>query len=221
MVTKERDFRYITLALFYKYFKNAIEWTYLDAGGSYTYTFENALSAKNYGVEIDVKKRLDFIGLKNFVFGINAALISSIVDFDQEYSLEKDRAMQGQSPYIVNSTLYYDNSNIGLSLGLLYNRIGRRIVGIGRVDTGSGASINNDVPDTYELPRDVVDLVATKSIGRNIEVKLSLRDLLNQPVIFEQYPRYIDGNGVIQNRRQVAKSFNPGAGIFLGVLCKF
>ena len=129
--------------------------------------------------------------------------------------------MQGQSPYIVNSTLYYDNSNIGLSLGLLYNRIGRRIVGIGRVDTGSGASINNDVPDTYELPRDVVDLVATKSIGRNIEVKLSLRDLLNQPVIFEQYPRYIDGNGVIQNRRQVAKSFNPGAGIFLGVLCKF
>jgi len=33
------------------------------------------------------------------------------------------------------------------------NRIGRRIVGIGRVDTGSGASINNDVPDTYELPR--------------------------------------------------------------------
>ena len=215
------DDEYITLALFYKYFKNPIEWTYLDAGGSYTYTFENALSAKNYGVEIDVKKRLDFIGLKNFVFGINAALISSIVDFDQEYSLEKDRAMQGQSPYIVNSTLYYDNSNIGLSLGLLYNRIGRRIVGIGRVDTGSGASINNDVPDTYELPRDVVDLVATKSIGRNIEVKLSLRDLLNQPVIFEQYPRYIDGNGVIQNRRQVAKSFNPGAGIFLGVLCKF
>lgn len=42
-----------------------------------------------------------------------------------------------------------------------------------------------------------------------------------EPVIFEQYPRYIDGNGVIQNRRQVAKSFNPGAGIFLGVLCKF
>ncbi|MDX9782158.1 MAG: outer membrane beta-barrel protein [Bacteroidales bacterium] len=215
------DDEYITLALFYKYFKNPIEWTYLDAGGSYTYTFENALSAQNYGVELDIKKRLDFIGLKNFTFGINAALISSIVDFDQAYSLEKDRAMQGQSPYIVNATLYYDNPNIGLSLGLLYNRIGRRIVGIGRVDTSSGGSINNDVPDTYELPRDVVDFVATKSIGRKIEIRLSMRDILNQPVVFEQYPRYIDGNGVIQNRRQVAKSFNPGAGIYLGIMCKF
>lgn len=215
------DDEYITLAVFYKYFKNPIEWTYLDAGGSYTYTFENALSAKNYGVELDIKKRLDFIGLKNFTFGINAALISSIVDFDQAYSLEKDRAMQGQSPYIVNSSLYYDNSNFGISLGLLYNRIGRRIVGIGRVDTSSGGSINNDVPDTYELPRDVIDFVATKSLGRKVEIRLSLRDILNQAVVFEQYPRYIDGNGVLQNRTQVAKSFNPGAGIFLGVMYKF
>lgn len=215
------DDEYITLALFYKYFKNPIEWTYLDAGGSYTYTFENALSAQNYGVELDIKKRLDFLGLKGFTFGLNAALISSVVDFDQESSLEKDRAMQGQSPYIVNSTLYYDNSQLGISLGLLYNRIGRRIVGIGRVDTGSGASINNDVPDTYELPRDIIDFVATKSISKKVELRLSLRDILNQPVVFEQYPRYIDGNGVIQNRRQVAKSFNPGAGVYLGIMCKF
>ena len=212
---------YITLAIFYKFFKNPIEWTYLDAGGSYTYTFENALSAQNYGVEIDIKKRLDFIGLKNFTFGLNAALISSVVDFDQSSSLEKDRAMQGQSPYIVNSTLYYDNREKGLSVGLLYNRIGRRIVGIGRVDTGSGASINNDVPDTYELPRDIIDFVATKSIGSKVELRLSLRDILSQPVVFEQYPRYIDGNGVIQKRRQVAKSFNPGAGVYLGIMCKF
>ena len=44
----------ISLAFFYKRFTNPIEWTYLDAGGSYTFTYENAQSADNYGVELDL-----------------------------------------------------------------------------------------------------------------------------------------------------------------------
>jgi TonB-dependent receptor len=212
---------YVTFSMFYKYFINPIEWTYLDAGGSYTYTFENALSADNYGVEIDVRKKLDFTGIKGLTLGLNAAYISSNVNFDQKNSLEKDRPMQGQSPYIVNSSLYYDNPELGLSAGILYNRIGKRIVGIGRVDTGSGASINNDVPDTYEIPRDMVDIVISKKIGKAIEVKASFKDILNQEVIFEQYPKYIDNLGVIHERRQVAKSFKPGANFYLGFQFNF
>lgn len=212
---------YVTFALFYKYFIDPIEWTYLDAGGSYTYTFENALSANNYGVEIDVRKKLDFTGIKGFTLGLNAAYISSIVNFDQQSSLEKDRPMQGQSPYIVNSSLYYDNPELGLSAGILYNRIGKRIVGIGRVDTGSGASINNDVPDTYEIPRDMIDIVITKKIGKTLEVKASFKDILNQKVIFEQYPKYIDSQGAIHERKQVAKSFKPGANFYLGLQLNF
>jgi len=207
---------YITLACFYKYFKNPIEWTYLDAGGSYTYTFENALAAKNFGVEIDMKKNLAFMGVKELTLGLNAALISSKVDFNQG-SLEKDRPMQGQSPYLVNASLFYDSPKYGISAGILYNRIGKRIVGIGRVDTGSGASINNDVPDTYELSRDLVDLVVSKKIGKRLEVKASFKDILNQDVIFEQYPKYIDNNGVLQQRSQLSKKFNPGANIYIGL----
>ncbi len=124
---------YITLALFYKYFINPIEWTYLDAGGSYTYTFENAKGAQNTGIELDIKKNLGFLGIKELTIGLNAALISSKVDFDQSSSLERDRPMQGQSPYLVNFSLFYDNQKLGLSTGLLYNRIGKRIVGIGRL----------------------------------------------------------------------------------------
>jgi outer membrane receptor protein involved in Fe transport len=208
---------YITLALFYKYFINPIEWTYLDAGGSYTYTFENAKGAQNKGIEIDIKKNLGFLGIKELTLGLNAALISSKVDFDQSSSLERDRPMQGQSPYLVNASLFYDNQKLGLSAGLLYNRIGKRIVGIGRVDTGSGASVNNDVPDTYELPRDVVDFVLSKKIGKKIEVKASFKDILNQEILFEQYPKYIDNNGVLQQRSQLSKRFKPGANIFFGV----
>ncbi len=215
------DNEYITLALFYKYFINPIEWTYLDAGGSYTYTFENAQAATNYGAEIDLRKSLDFIGLKNFTFGMNAAIIKSEVNFDNTRSLEKDRPMQGQSPYLVNVSLFYDNKGYGVSAGILYNRIGKRISGIGRVDTGSGASINNDVPDTYELPRDILDFVITKKIGEKLELKASFKDILNQDIRFEQYPKYIDGDGVLQQRSQLSKSFNPGANIFLGVQMNF
>ncbi|MEN6619020.1 MAG: outer membrane beta-barrel protein [Rikenellaceae bacterium] len=212
---------YITLALFYKYFINPIEWTYLDAGGSYTYTFENARAANNFGAEIDLKKNLDFIGVKELTVGLNAAWISSKIDFDQTTSLEEDRPMQGQSPYLINASLFYDNKKYGLSTGLLYNRIGKRIVGIGRVDTGSGASINNDVPDTYELPRDVIDLVVSKKIGKHFEVKANFKDILNQEILFEQYPKYMDNNGVLQRRSQLSKKFKPGADIFLGLQINF
>lgn len=201
---------YATLALFYKKFINPIEWTYLDAGGSYTYTFENAKGADNWGVEADIKKELSFINLKNFTLGLNAAWIYSKVSFDKERSLERDRAMQGQSPYLVNASLYYDSEKYGISAGVMYNRIGKRIVGIGRADTGSGASVNNDVPDTYELSRDIIDLTVTKRIGKRVELKGGAKDIFNQSIIFQQYPKFIDGNGNTQQRYQNAKSFKPG-----------
>lgn len=57
----------ISVAVFYKHFRNPIETAILDAGsGSYTYTFENADRANLYGVELDVKKNLDFMGMRNF-----------------------------------------------------------------------------------------------------------------------------------------------------------
>ena len=208
---------YATFALFYKHFRNPIEWTYLDAGGSYTYTFENAKEANNFGIEADIRKDLDFIGLNYFSFGLNAAYIWSMVAFDQERSLERDRAMQGQSPYIINGSLYYDNKERGISAGILYNRIGKRIVGIGRADTGSGASINNDVPDTYELPRDLLDVTISKRIGERAMLKFKATDILNQKIVFRQYPKFMDGNGVVHDRVQTSKKFSPGSYLALSL----
>ncbi|MDD2424555.1 MAG: carboxypeptidase-like regulatory domain-containing protein [Bacteroidales bacterium] len=212
---------YITLALFYKHFINPIEWTYLDAGGSYTYTFENALGANNLGAEADIRKNLEFIGAKNLTVGVNAAYIYSRVTFDSESSLQVDRPMQGQSPYLINFSLYYDLPRAGINAGLLYNRIGKRIVGIGRVDTGSGASINNDVPDTYELPRDLIDFVLTKKMGECTDLKLNIKDILNQNITFLQYPKFIGNDGKLHERTQTVKRFRPGTNIFLGINISF
>lgn len=46
----------VSLGAFYKHFRNPIEWTYIDMGGSLRYMYENADRAQSWGVELDVRK---------------------------------------------------------------------------------------------------------------------------------------------------------------------
>lgn len=206
----------ISVALFYKHFKNPIEWTYLDAGGSYTYTFENARSADNYGIELDVRKNLAFIGLPDFSWNFNGALIKSKVDFDAS-SLESDRAMQGQSPYLINTGIFYQNQKLQLNANVLYNRIGKRIIGVGRVDTSTGSTINNDIPDAYEMPRNAIDVNFSKKFSKSWELKAGVKDILAEKVTFKQFPKFYDANGKLQEREQVTKQYRPGRTFYLSV----
>ena len=206
----------ISVALFYKHFKNPIEWTYLDAGGSYTYTFENAHSANNYGIEVDVRKNLGFIGLPDFSWNFNGALIKSKVDFDAG-SLESDRAMQGQSPYLINTGIFYHNQKRQINANVLYNRIGKRIIGVGRVDTSSGSTINNDIPDAYEMPRNAIDVNFSKKFSKGWELKAGIKDVLAEKVTFKQFPKFYDSEGVLQEREQITKQYRPGRTFYVGI----
>lgn len=210
----------ISVAVFYKHFRNPIETAILDAGsGSYTYTFENADRANLYGVELDVKKNLDFMGMRNFSVVLNGSLMKSRVDFDDE-SLEHDRPLQGQSPYLVNAGLFYQSPKLGLTVGVLYNRIGKRIVGIGRSDMSVGGSIDNDIPDMYEMPRNALDVVVSKSFGKHWELKFNAKDLLNEKVQFAQFPKFENGGDVV-SRKQITKQFTAGRMFSLSVTAKF
>lgn len=201
----------ISLAAFYKHFDSPIEWVYTLSGGTdVIYSYKNARSADNYGLELDIRKSLDFIGLRNFSWSFNGSLIHSRVHFEPG-SNEYDRPMQGQSPYLVNSGLFYNNQRQHLSVNLLYNRIGKRIVGVGRTEGGGDASRNIRVPDSYEMPRDAFDLTASKRWGR-WEAKLAIRDLLNQSIVFKQFQTV--GDKEIQ---QVTRKYKPGRNINLSV----
>ena len=91
---------------------------------------------------------------------------------------------------------------------LLYNRIGKRIVGVGRTTGGGDASRNIRVPDSYEMPRDVFDLTASKRFGP-LEIKLAIRDLLNQQVTFKQFSDVmVQGEG--RRIEQVTRRYRPG-----------
>jgi outer membrane receptor for ferrienterochelin and colicin len=204
----------ISLALFYKRFINPIEWTYIDAGGSYTFTFENARQANNYGVELDMKKSLDIIGMPDLSLAFNGALISSHVIFDKE-SMEHDRPMQGQSPFLVNAGLFYARKSI--NAGLMYNVIGKRITGIGRIDNSHGGTIDNNIPDMYEMPRHVFDLSFSYKIGTKVELGAGIRDLLALPMTYKQFPEYTDASGKIVQREQVTKEYKPGRNFSISI----
>lgn len=197
----------ISFAVFYKKFKNPIEWTFIDSGGSYTFTFENARQAVSYGAELDVKKSLDFIGLPDLSLSFNGAIIHSNVEFDGK-SLEHDRPMQGQSPYIVNAGLFYQREKA--SAGLMYNIIGKRIVGIGRVDNSQGGSIDNDIPDMFEMPRHAIDLSLSYKLSKLFELSAGVRDLLAAPLEYKQFPRFTNGEGKISKREQTTKKYKMG-----------
>ena len=199
----------VSLAAFYKHFDSPIEWVYTMSGGTdVIYSYKNANSANNYGLELDIRKSLDFIGLRNFSWSFNGALIHSRVKF-AEGSNEYDRAMQGQSPYLVNTGLFYKSEPLALDVALLYNRIGKRIVGVGRTE-GNGEQKTVRVPDSYEMPRDAFDLTASKRFGKHLELKLALRDILNQNIEYKQFSTVTLSDGSTKKVEQTTRQYKPG-----------
>ncbi|SFI11807.1 outer membrane beta-barrel protein [Halpernia frigidisoli] len=166
-----RNGEIISVAGFYKNFKNPIELYFNQSGvgTSNTFNYLNADKANAYGIEFELRKKLDFVSaLKNFTFGGNVALIDNKVT-DQTTNI--DRPMQGQSPYTVNFTLQYDSENSGISSTLLFNQIGRRILYVG----------NDQIPPIWENPRPLLDYQIAKKIwNKKGEIKLNISDILNQ-----------------------------------------
>jgi TonB-dependent receptor len=210
----------VSLGVFYKYFRNPIEWTFVDMGGSLRYSYENAGQAVSRGIELDVRKKLDFVGLSALSVIMNAALISSRVHFEPgEVVSEPDRAMQGQSPYVINAGLYYSSEKARLNISALYNRIGKRIVGLGKSNVPD-QNVNDMVPDSYEMPRNSLDLSVIKKVGKRFEIRCSVRDILSEDIVFKQFPKFVKDN-VTYKREQTTKRFNQGRFVSFGVSIKY
>ena len=81
--------------------------------------------------------------------------------------------MFGQAPYVLNGMLNYTSDTLGLNATLSYNRQGRRLV------IANGFTI----PDVYEVPRNLIDLKISKNLGKHFILSLTIRDLLNSPIV--------------------------------------
>lgn len=163
---------------FYKNFDNPIEKVIKDI--NYWQSWVNVDNAKSYGVEIELRQKLSFISssLENFSINTNASLIHSEVKRDSLELANKrrinpeiaaTRPFQGQSPYLFNFTLSYENNKKRLSSTLYFNVFGERLAAIGKSGT----------PDIYEQPANTLNFSISKGLTKNINLKLSVNNILD------------------------------------------
>lgn len=182
------DFRYeyypsggelLSATVFYKEFNNPIEQVLIASSSLEPIrSYRNADKATSYGLELEGRKKLDFISdiLSGFAVTANYSLLSSEIKLAGGGFQAGTRPLQGQAKYIVNTGLFYENELLGLNASLTYNRIGEKLAKVGYAGIG----------DVTELPRDQVDISVTKKLYMGFSLKLTVRDLLAQDQQFEQ-----------------------------------
>lgn len=209
----------ITVGGFIKHFVAPIEFR-LDPGSNADrrlYFYQNAQNANTYGLELEFRKGLSFIGTSSFLKSLNLfgnlTYIFSEVTFADEISgspVSANRPIQGQSPYLVNGGIQYINSENGWTGSLLYNRVGERLALVG----------NADFPDIYERPRNQVDFQITRKVmKRKAEIKLQWSDVLNNPIYL--YENMNSSKSYQSGTDRLFSQYRPGSAVSIGFTYDF
>jgi hypothetical protein len=165
----------LAVSVFYKHFDAPIE--RIIATSPRLQTYRNARFANNVGVEVEGRKNLEFVSksLRDVSLGFNFAYIFSRVQIDpaQDGGLlaptSTERYLEGQSPYVVNAFVGYDNERSGTNVRALFNTFGKRIAFVG----------GNRLPDVYELPVHTLDLTLAQRVHKNLSLTFNAFNLLN------------------------------------------
>nr|MBA3455635.1 TonB-dependent receptor [Deltaproteobacteria bacterium] len=180
---------------FYKNFVDPIEQVLANAKTDAT--FLNAKSGNLVGLELEARTSLSRVApeLRRFKVGTNLAVMRSRVQLgaDQMLLTHRNRPLYGQAPYVVNLNVGWADPRIA-NINVLYNLVGPRITDVGI----------EGLPDTYDRPMHRVDLVASRAMSKDLKLKLSVANVLNQRVRVEQ-------DDVIVN------SYAPGVSVSLGL----
>lgn len=190
-----------SVAFFYKDIKDPIAQIQNAEASNLEYTWENLQNATIYGTEIEARKKLDMISrkLRNFDVGFNLTLSKSISKLDTtnlrvirtvDANRPSTQPLVGQSPYLLNVSLGYDNKKSGWSGTLIYNVFGKRVI-----------LYNSDgTPDIYELPVPVLDFGIKKKFSKRFSVGFRAKNIINpfikQAYVFQkgvsEYDKYDD-----------------------------
>jgi len=203
---------------FYKDFKDPIEQSFFLQAPTQL-TVANLGNAKVYGVEFELRQRLGFIseGLNDLKFTTNISVTKSELTMsDDEFtsrelaardgeSIERERDLQGQAPYVINFGFDYNNSDIGFQTGLFYNVQGEtlQVVGIGLV------------PDVFTQPFNSLNFTLNKAFGenKNSSINFKITNMLNSK-------RESDYQS-FEAQNQTFSLREPGTEISLGYTFKF
>ncbi|HYV99142.1 MAG TPA: TonB-dependent receptor [Gemmatimonadaceae bacterium] len=171
------DGELVSLAVFAKRFTNPIERVNGSGSGGTSYVFyTNAQSARDYGVELELRQNLAFLheSLSPFWFFGNVTAMQSRIQLYKNTlasATNLSRRLVGQAPYVVNAGLSYSTRSGGSTATLLYNRVGERITAAGSIP----------LPDVIEQPRNVIDLSLRIGVTRGVSARLDAKNLLDSP----------------------------------------
>lgn len=174
----------VSISGFYKNFTNPIELV-SDPNNQNSSLYQNALSCKNYGLEVEFRTLLSTLFgaeenkvLGRFTFAANGSYIYSQVKeapFAGQIKTDVERPLQGQSPYLFNSSLSYNDADHFWSATLSANRVGQRIFIVGSINEA----------DWWEQGRTIMDFQLVKSLLKEkLELKFNYRDMLRQKQVF-------------------------------------
>ena len=203
---------------FYKDFKDPIENVFFPQA-TQQLTVANLGNAEVIGGEIEFRQSLGFIsdGFENFRVNANVSIIDSKLTMsDVEFNLrslsardgetiDRERDLQGQSPYLINVGLDYSNLDKGLQTGLYYNVQGKtlRVVGTGFI------------PDVYTQPFNSLNFTFNKAFGKDKRsaINLKVANILSD----ERESLYESFNA----QDQFFEFFDPGTSFSLSYSFKF
>jgi len=200
----------IAISAFYKRFTDPIELAFVAASTS-NFTPLNLGDANVYGVEFELRKNLGFIsGLDIFDLKINTSFIEAFQKFSDDelllrtnalrdgQTLGDGRALQGQSPYLINAALEFKLEGSQLQGNLGYNIQGKTLEVVG----------DGFYPDVYTMPFQSLNLNIIKGIGDNHTFTLKVSNLLddNRESYFESY----GATSQIFSNRNIGRSFSIG-----------
>ena len=175
----------IALSGFYKDFTDPIELSIFGLEAINDVQPRNLGSAQVYGAEFEFRKNLGFLtsALNNLSLNTNVSIIESEqtmneAEFQGRLSAARDgenidnkRQLQGQSPFLINAGITYDNNDKGIQAGFYYNVQGEtlQIVGIGQVS------------DVFSEPFHSINFNGSKKFGKdfNKSITLGVDNLLN------------------------------------------
>ncbi|MBB3700804.1 TonB-dependent receptor [Flammeovirga yaeyamensis] len=182
-----------SVGLFGKYLDNPIEKVARPSAGN-VYSFDNIGTATVAGIEIEFEKSLGSIfnngseALERTTVGMNGTFMYSqmtIADDINTIVTNRQRALQGASPYILNANVGYQqdwgNGDINSIFTLTYTTFGDRIFAAGAMGAG----------DIYEKSFGTLDLIIRNKIKDALSFNVSAKNLLNPSI--ERFQKFEGG----------------------------
>ena len=149
--------------------------------------FVNQDYAEMIGFELEARKNLSEYHpyLTGITVGANYTWLESEISVG---ALESDldgggtRPLAGQSPYLFNFDVTYNNPYWGLTTSLFYNIYGERLDSVSLSTGKNSKGLNTGPPNIYEQPVGTLDFTLSKEFADHWKLKFTAKNLLDPAV---------------------------------------